>query len=216
MLLYARVISDASGNVRVDQNIVPNFRLNNWLRVEAGVRFGERPQKFDSYYHYKLELQTKSFWKTVRFFGRLSENVIQYPMPVYAKSNYLIVAELKRPVAHSLVAMLAWGYVFSAQQNNSLDAIPATTGSVSGYPTYKIALRYLLGDKGFIEAVYGAYDVFNPYVLSSPFLQTSFEYELGERTALYSYFRYQYNSAITTPLNDFIGLGVKLSLKKVG
>lgn len=214
-LLYARVISDASGNVRIDQNFVPNLRLNNWLKLEAGFRIGERPQKFDSYYHYKIELQTKSFFNTIRFFGRLSENVIQYPLPVYSRSNYLIVAEAKKSLAHSLVAIVAWGYVFSAQRDNSLDGIPATTGKTINYPTFKIALRYLVGEKGFVEAVYGAYDVFNPYLLSSPFLQTSFEYELGRRTALYSYFRYQYNSSVNIPLNDFLGLGVKLRMLEV-
>ena len=77
LLTYARVISDAKGNLRADENVVGNFKLINWLKLEAGYRQGERPHSFDSYYHYKFELQTKSFWKTVRVIGRISDNVIR-------------------------------------------------------------------------------------------------------------------------------------------
>ena len=57
--LYERVIWDAQGNVRYDENIVSNLKLNSWLRGEGGIRFGHRPEKFDSYYHYKLELSNE-------------------------------------------------------------------------------------------------------------------------------------------------------------
>lgn len=210
-LIYARLISDASGNIRIDENFVPNIRLNKWLKLELGIRQGERPQRFDAYYHYKVELQTKSFWKTVRFIARLSDNVIKYPNPDYTKSNYLFIAESKFPLSKSFVALVTGGYVFTFQENNSIDGLPSiNSGIENNYPTYKLAVRYLLKDRGFVEAVYGAYDVFNPYLLSSPFLQTTFEYEITERLDLYSYVRYQYSSSIGEPLNDFIGLGVKI------
>jgi hypothetical protein len=213
-LVYCRIISDSRGNVRVDENVVPNFKLNKWLRFEFGLRQGERSQKFDSYYHYKAEIQTKSFWKTVRFIARLSDNVIKYPSPDYSKSNYLIIAESKWQLSRDFLALVAGGYVFSYQKNNSIDATPLVNqGDKSNYPTFKVALRYLLNEKGYIEAVYGAYDVFNPYLLSSPFLQLSLEYEITEHCDLYSYYRYQYNNSIGAPLNDFLGIGVKLHLK---
>ena len=214
LLLYCRIISDAHGNVRVDENLVPNFKLNSWLRMELGLRQGERPQRFDSYYHYKLELQTKSLWKSVRFIARVSDNVIKYPSPDFTKSNYLLIAESKWKLSRDFVALLAAGYVFSFQKNNSTDGTPALNeGDRNNYPTYKVALRYLFNGKGFVEAVYGAYDVFNPYLLSSPFLQVSSEYEIAHHCDLYTYYRYQYNNAINSPLNDFLGIGVKLHLK---
>ncbi len=214
LLLYARIILDANGNIRIDENIVPNFKLNNWLRLELGFRQGERPQKFDSYNHYKVELQTKSFWKAVRFVARLSDNIIQYPLPTYSKTNYLVLAESKYPIFHSFVAVVAGGYVFSYQKNNSLDGWPTTSGNKINQPIYKVGLRYMLKDAGFIEAVIGTYDVFNPYLLTAPFMQMSFDYDLSERCTLYSYFRYQYSEHIDVPLNDFLGLGVRLHLLK--
>ena len=214
LLIYSRIISDANGNIRIDENFVPNIRLNHWLKLELGIRQGERPQRFDSYYHYKVELQTKSFWKTFRFLIRLSDNVIKYPSPEYSKSNYLFVGEGKFPLSKSVVALVAGGYVFTFQQNNLIDGLPSfNKGVTNNYPTFKLTMRYLINEKGFVEAVYGAYDVFNPYLLSSPFLQISTEYEIAERCDLYSYFRYQYSNSIGTPLNDFLGIGVKLHLK---
>lgn len=213
-LIYARLISDANGNIRMDENIVPNIRLNKWLKLELGIRQGERPQRFDAYYHYKVELQTKSFWKTVRFIARLSDNVVKYPNPDYAKSNYLFIAEGKFSLSKYFVALVAGGYVFTFQKNNSVDGLPSINNGIeNNYPTYKLAVRYLLNDRGFAEAAFGAYDVFNPYLLTSPFLQTSFEYEITQQLDLYSYFRYQYGKSIGEPLNDFIGLGVKIHLK---
>jgi hypothetical protein len=214
LLIYSRIISDNNGNVRFDENLVPNIRLNRLLKLELGIRQGERPQRFDSYYHYKVELQTKSFWKTVRFIARLSDNVIKYPSPIYARSNYLVIAESKFPLSKTWVALVAWGYVFTRQQNNTIDGAPTVTnGDRDNFPTYKLAIRYLLHDHGFIEAVYGAYDVFNPYLLKSPFLQSTFEYELSDRTDLYTYYRYQYNNSLGQPLNNFLGLGVKIHFK---
>lgn len=210
LLIYTRVISDANGNIRIDENIVPNFRLNKWLKLELGFRQGERPQHFGSYNHYKVELQSKSFWKTVRFIARLSDNIIYYPSPTYSKSNYLVIAESKNKVSHSLMVLAAGGYVLSYQNNNSLDGWPTVMGNKLNQPIYKVALRYLLKDKGFIEGVYGTYDVFNPYLLSAPFAQVALEYELSDHCALYSYFRYQYNEHFNVPLNNFIGLGVRL------
>jgi len=214
LLLYSRIISDSKGNIRIDENIVPNFKLNNWLRLELGLRQGERPQRFDSYYHYKVELQTKSFWEILRLIARMSDNVIKYPSPDYVKSNYLLIAESKWPLSKKIVALAAAGYTFSFQKNNSQESAPVINqGDKNNYPVFKFAFRYLLNEKGFIEAVYGSYDVFNPYLLTSPFMQISSEYELGKRFDLYLYYRYQYNNSVDVPLNDFLGIGVKLYLK---
>jgi hypothetical protein len=214
LLIYSRIISDNNGNIRIDENFVPNIRLNKLLKLELGIRQGERPQRFDSYYHYKVELQTKSFWKTVRFIARLSDNVIKYPSPIYARSNYLLIAESKFPLSKAFVALVAGGYVFTRQQNNTTDGLPTVSnGDRDNFPTFKLAVRYLFHNHGFVEAVYGAYDVFNPYLLKSPFLQSTFEYELTERTGLYSYYRYQFNNSLAQPLNNFVGLGVKLHFK---
>lgn len=214
-LIYTRTISDNNGHLRFDQNVVPTIRLNKWLFLEAGIRFGETSQKFDSYFHYKLEVQTKSFWRTVRFFARLSDNIIKYQTPDYRKSNYLIVAESEFPLTRSITFQAAGGYVFSYQQNNSTDGRPVfVNGKRNNYPTFKISLKYKLNDKGSVEIVYGAYDVFNPYLLSSPFLQVGLDYELGKRTALYSYARYQYSNQVDVPMNNFLGLGVRIRGRK--
>lgn len=214
LLLYSRIISDSKGNLRIDENVVPNFKLNNWLRLELGLRQGERPQRFDSYYHYKIEVQTKSFWKTLRFVVRLSDNVIKYPNPDYVRSNYLVIAESKWPLSKNFVALAAAGYNFSFQKNYSHETAPLINeGDKNNYPVFKIALRYLINEKGFIETVYGSYDVFNPYLLASPFIQVSSEYEMSKHCDWYLYYRYQYNNSINMPLNDFLGIGVKLHLK---
>ena len=42
LIAYERVIFDSKGAWRTDQNFVGNFKLLNWLRLEAGFRFGER------------------------------------------------------------------------------------------------------------------------------------------------------------------------------
>jgi hypothetical protein len=72
LLLYNRLIIDAKGNIRMDQNIVPTFRLNKLLKLQVGFRLGERPHNLNSYYHYKVELQTKQFWNILRFIARMS------------------------------------------------------------------------------------------------------------------------------------------------
>ncbi|HEV8513511.1 MAG TPA: hypothetical protein VGQ59_09545 [Cyclobacteriaceae bacterium] len=213
LLIYARVISDANGNWRVDQNIVPNFRLNRWLKLELGIRHGETSNQFGAYYHYKIELQTKSFWKNVRFIARMSDNVVDYTNPDYRRSNYLLIAESKWPLSKSWVVLAAFGYVYSSTQNNSQEGLPnIDQGKGNNYPTYKAGLRYLIRDKGNLDFVVGSYDVFNPYLLVSPFTQTGFDYEITKHTELYSYFRYQFDSKIDVPLNYFLGIGVRLHL----
>ncbi len=212
LLIYSRTILEANGGVRFDQNIVANIKLNKWLRFEGGVRQGERPENLDSYFHYKIELQTKSFWNRARFIARLSDNIIQYPLPQYSKSNYLLIAETRWPVSEKFDLLLAGGYNFTFQKDNSTDVPPNMgTGVSQNFPTYKIAIRYSL-KKGSLEAVYGAYDVFNPYLLSSPFLQLTFEHDITRRCELYSYLRYQYNQTIDSRQNDFLGLGVRIHL----
>jgi hypothetical protein len=211
ILAYARVISDAHGHYRMDQSIVPNIRLNSWLRVEAGIRFGERTQRFNSYYHYKLELQTKSFWNTIRLAARISDNVIRYPSPSYRKTNELVLAEATFRVTPLIHFIGAGGYVWSAQQNNNTEALPTRQGKLHDYGIYKATVRFLL-PKGFLETSFGSYDTFNPYEPDRPFFQEGFEYRLSKRCTSYNYFRYEYHNTVFTPYNYFLGLGVKLHL----
>ncbi len=207
--VYERVISDAKGNVRYDENIVSNLKLNQWLRGEAGFRWGHRPQKFDSYYHYKLELQTKSFWNTVRVFARLSNDINQ-SAPLYVRNYYLAVAEVRRPLSKSFSFLAAWGHVLATQRNNSLDGTPSFSGTRTNYIAYKIGVRYSLKQKGFVEAMCGNYDVFNPYVPANSFLQAHFEYKLSIRTSFTSNLRYQFDKSIDKPFSYFFIAGVRL------
>ena len=216
LLIYARIITDANGNWRTDQNIVSNFRLNRLLKLELGIRHGETTNQFGAYYHYKIELQTRSFWKKVRFIARLSDNVVDYTNPDYRRSNYLLIAESKWPLSKSWVALAAIGYVYSSTQNYSQEGLPnINEGKGNNYPTYKAGMRYLIRDKGNLDLVVGSYDVFNPYLLVSPFTQVGFDYEFTERTALYSYFRYQFDHQIDVPLNYFLGIGVRINFMKI-
>jgi hypothetical protein len=211
--LYERVIWDAQGNVRYDENIVSNLKLNSWLRGEGGLRFGHRPEKFDSYYHYKLELQTKSFWQTVRFFIRLS-NDVNKSTPVYARSYYLAVAEARRPISKSFSFLAAWGQVLATHRDNSSDGAPSFSGVQTNYMAYKIGLRYTLREKGFMEAMVGNYDIFNPYMPSNSFLQMHFEYDIAKRVSFTSNLRYQFNQSLDRPLGYFIIAGVRLHFAK--
>ncbi|HEV8514658.1 MAG TPA: hypothetical protein VGQ59_15350 [Cyclobacteriaceae bacterium] len=211
--LYERVIWDTRGNVRYDENIVANFKLTSWLRGEGGIRFGHRPEKFDSYYHYKLELQTKSFWQTVRFFVRLSDD-INKSNPVYSRSYYLAVAELRRPISKSFSFLAAYGQVLATHRDDSSDAVPSFSGTQTNYMAYKIGLRYLLKEKGFMEAMVGNYDVFNPYMPSNSFLQMHFEHDLSKRVSFTSNLRYQFNTSLDKPLSYFIIAGVRIHFNK--
>jgi len=216
LLIYARIITDANGNWRIDQNVVANFRLNHLLKLELGVRHGETTNQFGAYYHYKIELQTRSFWKKIRFIARLSDNVVDYTTPDYRRSNYLLIAESKWPLTKSWVALAAFGYVYSSIQNNSQEGLPnIDEGKGNNYPTYKATIRYLIRDKGNLDLVVGSYDVFNPYLLVSPFTQVAFDYEFTRKTALYSYFRYQFDHEIDIPLNYFLGIGVRINFMKI-
>jgi hypothetical protein len=208
-LLYTRTIRDAKGNFRFDQNVVPNIRINNVLRLELGLRHGETPGAFDAYYHYKVELQTKSFWKTVRFVARLSDNIWKSPN-VYSRSNYLAFAESRFKLYPKFSVLVGAGGVAQFQRNNVKDAAPSFGGQRKIFPTYRLTARYHASDRWFIDAVYGAYDTFNPYPALSPFLQVDSEYDLTEHVILYGYFRYQFDHTVDTALNDFLGLGVRL------
>ena len=214
LMTYARVISDANSNIRCDENLVGNFKLKNLFRLEAGIRFGERPQHFDSYYHYKLELQTKYFFKIARVIGRISDNVLNYPYPSYRKTNILFALETKYSLSKAFQVLAAGGYVITAQQNNKPDALPTTKGIQNNYLIFKLAVKYNISEKSHIELAYGSYDVFNPYALNSPFSQISGDIELSKVVTLYSYFRYQYKSNITTPNNYFFVLGIMFHLPK--
>jgi len=211
--LYERVISDAKGNLRYDENIVSNLKLNQWLRGEAGFRWGHRPQKFDSYYHYKLELQTKSFWNTVRVFARISNDINQ-SAPLYVRSYYIAAAEVRRPLSRSFSFLAAWGHVLATQRNNSLDQSPSFSGTQTNYNAYKIGVRYALRQKGFVEATCGNYDVFNPYVPTNSFLQMHFEYRLSSRASFTSNLRYQFDKNFDKPLSYFFIAGVRLRFNR--
>ena len=211
LLIYTRVIHNDNGSFRVDGNLVPNFKLNNLLRLELGFRHGATAENLSSYNHYKAELQTKFFFEKFRLLFRLSDRIVRYPSPSFSNSNYLMIAESRFPLGKSFTVLAALGYVYTFQKNDVEDW-PIATGIISQFPTYKLSLRYNLRNKGFVEAVYGAYDVFNPYPIAAPFLQTSLDYPLFMRCTLYSYFRYQFNKSPRTPLNEFVGAGVKVRI----
>jgi hypothetical protein len=158
-------------------------------------------------------MQTKSFWQTVRFFIRLS-NDINKSTPVYARSYYLAAAEVRRPISKSFSFLAAWGHVLVTQRDNSSDASPSFSGTHTNYMAYKIGLRYGLAEKGFIEALCGNYDVFNPYMPSNSFLQMHFEYDLSKRTSFTSNLRYQFDHNLDKPLNYFAIAGVRFHFAK--
>lgn len=206
---YERVIWDTKGNVRWDENIVVNFKLNSWLRSEVGFRTGHRSQKFDSYYHYKLELQTKSFWNTARVFIRLSDDVT-LSEPIYSRSYYIAVAEFRRPISKSFSFLAAWGHVLATQRDNSLDGMPSFRGTHTNYTAYKVGLRYTINEKGSVELTCGNYDIFNPYQPVDSFLQTHFEYKLSKRSSFTSNLRYQFDTRVDNPIGYFIIAGIRI------
>ena len=218
LLLYNRIVIDAHGNVRFDQNVVPTFRLNRTLKLQIGVRLGERPQNFNSYYHYKVELQTRQFWNAVRFLARMSTNVIENPGPdggsAYTKSNYLGVAEGRHPLSKKFMLIVGIGYLYSFKKNNYLDGTPVADGMQNNHFIYKAALHYEINPRGFVGVAFGTYDVFNPYNLNEPFAQVDCEYDLSARSTLYTYYRYQEAGHFNEPLNSFICLGIRLHFFK--
>ena len=208
-LVYARIIRDVNGNVRADENIVPTIKLNSWLSFEPGIRIGET--KAGSYMHYKIELRTKPFWRAVRMIARMSDNIVAYGAPQYRRTNYLAVAESSWPISRSVSITASVGGVYSRQVDNSLEGWPSLSNGVyNSYWIYKAGIRYHLSHNLITELAIGSYDVFNPYLPSSPFLQASFDYHMNHALAFYSYFRYQYNQQIGQPVNDFLGFGVRL------
>ena len=208
-LIYARTIRDSKGNFRFDQNVVPNIRINDLFRVELGIRHGETTDAFDAYYHYKVELQTISFWNTVKFFTRLSDNIWKSPT-IYSRSNYLVVAESKFVLHPKFYLLVGAGAVAQYQRDNVKDAAPSFSGARKIFPTYRLTTRYHATERWFVDAVYGAYDTFNPYPAASPFLQLDTEYDLSKHVILYGYFRYQFDHHVDAALNDFLGLGLRL------
>ncbi len=208
-LLYTRTIRDSHGNFRFDQNVVPNFRVNKLLKIELGLRHGETTDAFDAYYHYKIELQSRSFWERIRFIARLSDNIVKSPV-TYSKSNYIAIAESRFPLSQRFALLVGAGGVASFQRNGLKDATPSFSGDKKIFPTYRVSLRYFIRKEWFASAVYGAYDTFNPYLPKSPFVQIDSEYDLSAHVILYGYFRYQFDHHIDSALNDFIGLGLRL------
>lgn len=210
MLAYMRVIRSASGDVRMDQNVVPNFRLNQWLRMECGLRFGQTQEQFNAYYGYKVELQSKSFYKTIRIIARLSDKIVRYPEPSSSRSNYLFAAEARFTFSPAFSGLAAAGYVFTYGKNNEVDFKPIVGVGTKNYPTFKAGLRYKPRKKNYMELVYGTYDVFNPYPTTNPFFQLVFDHDLSQRVAGYAYFRYQYDHYVDVPLNYFFTVGVRI------
>lgn len=213
VLFYTRMIRSANGQFRLDQSVVSNFKLSPWLRLELGLRHGERSGEFLACDGYKVELQTKSFFKIVRFVARMSDKISDYPAPSYAESNYLLIAEGRYPVSRAFTVLGAVGSVWSTHRDNTTDGLPAVKGAGDPYLTYKVGLRYHL-EKGFLEATAGSYDVFNPYALDSPFVQLAFDYEISHRWTFYSYFRHQYDWNTGAALNEFLCLGARLHFFK--
>ncbi|MBS1589620.1 MAG: hypothetical protein JST52_08425 [Bacteroidetes bacterium] len=204
--IYERIIFDENGNWRTDQNLIGNFRINQWLRAEAGFRLGERPQTFASYAHYKLELQTKWFYNKVRVLARVSDNMIFSPQPDYKKSNWLSVAEGRYFLTKDFRLTAGAGVVFSAKEFQKTDAIPTTVGIAETNPIYKVGLGF--ENRGWdVEGNYGSYDVFNPYPIQKPFVQVNVTRRVSPICQLQSYFRYQFNQNIATPENYFFALG---------
>lgn len=208
-LLYTRTIRDSKGNFRFDQNVVPNIKINNVLRLELGIRHGETTRAFDAYYHYKIELQTKSFWKTLKFIARLSDNIVSAPT-FYSRSNYLGIAESRFKLYPKFTLIVGFGGVAQYQHDNVKDITPLLSGTRKIFPTYRLTARYHPSERWLVDAVYGAYDTFNPYLPLSPFAQVDTEYDLSEHVILYGYLRYQFDHHIDTPANDFLGLGIRL------
>lgn len=211
--LYTRAIFDVQGRRRVDENVLANFRTGRWLRVEAGFRQGERPGVADAYYHYKLELQSIYFWNFVRAFVRVSDNVINAPAPSYRKTNRLIVVDGKYAFTSWLRLNLGVGYLFSSRQDYIPDARPTLRGKQVNSPIFRAGLRYTFR-KGSVEAVYGTYDVFNPYPVDQPFMQVVGELKLNNSCSLISYLRYQYDKALLTPANYFLCVGLQFYFPK--
>lgn len=218
LLLYNRIIIDAKGNVRTDQNIVPTFRLNNLLKLQIGFRLGERPHNLNSYYHYKVELQTRQFWNILRFIARMSTNVIENTGPdlgdPYTRSNYLGVAEVKYPLSKKFLLAGGFGYLYSFKKTNYLEGAPVTDGTQNNHLIYKASIHYEFNPKGYVGVAFGTYDVFNPYNLNEPFAQVDCEYDFSERTTLYTYYRYQEAGHFNEPLNSFICTGIRLHFYK--
>lgn len=218
LLLYNRLIIDAKGNIRTDQNIVPTFRLNNLLKLQVGFRLGERPHNMNSYYHYKVELQTKQFWNVLRFIARMSTNVIESTGPdlgdPYTKSNYLGVAEVKYPLSKKFLFAGGLGYLYSFKKTNYLEGSPVTDGTQNNHLIYKAAIHYEFNPRGYVGVAFGTYDVFNPYNLNEPFAQVDCEYDFSERATLYTYYRYQEAGHFNEPLNSFICTGIRLHFYK--
>lgn len=209
--LYARAIFDARGRVRMDENVVGNFKLGKWIRLEAGFRQGERPQVADAYYHYKLELQSRYFWRKVRVFARLSHDIFNYPSPSYRKTNELLVAEGRQRLGKAWQVVGGLGYLFSTR-NAVPDALPSSSGLKYNVPVYRISLRYTIKENSAFDVAYGTYDVFNPYRLNEPFAQIAMEQELSELCTFFTYFRYQFKAENIGPINYFLCAGVKLFL----
>ncbi|HEX8060354.1 MAG TPA: hypothetical protein VF473_05430, partial [Cyclobacteriaceae bacterium] len=132
---------------------------------------------------------------------------------VYSRSNYLAIAESRFKLHPKFSFIFGAGGAAQFQRDNVKDATPMFRGNKKLFPTYRLTARYHASKRWFVDTVYGAYDTFNPYLPSSPFVQVDTEYDLTTHVVLYGYLRHQFDHHIDTPVNEFLGLGVRLKTK---
>ncbi|MBS1651812.1 MAG: hypothetical protein JSU07_07375 [Bacteroidetes bacterium] len=210
-IIYNRLINikGENGTWRNDQNVVANFKTTRFLRTELGLRTGQRPEDINSYFQYKIEVQSIKFLNHFKVFARMSQNLQYFPSPQFYRTNYMVVLNSKWNLSKHIILSLAFGQLVNYKTENSLDMLPNSSGKFNYFPIYKASLAYKI-KKSLIECVYGNYDVFNPYRINQAFFQIDGDYEPNEVWTIFSYLRYQYNNSIENPLNAFFAIGIKL------
>ena len=205
---YVRSISNKNIN-RFDENLLTNYTLKNGVKIELGFRFGNTSKNSpnNNYYNYKFEVQTKEFFNKIKFIARISNNLNFYTYPSLKLTNYMFISEYKK-IKNSFQYTIGLGYLISFEQSNTINFKPSVLGTINQYPIFKISTRYAPSVNDFFELAFGSYDIFNPYEINKPFLQTNYERKKNKYIHFFSYFRYQYVNVITRPNNYFVGLGV--------
>ncbi len=213
--LYSRYIGGQQNNSRIDETFLSTISLSRLLTLQVGYRYGQNQGlNHGPYSHYKLELQSKEFWHKVRFLGRMSQGISKGSIQNSSVSNYLAIAEGSQKISKDFTALFAYGYSFTVQSNNNLDALPLSKGKVSNYPVFKVGLRYHFLNRGIVDLLYGSYSSFNPYSLNAPFTQVTFEYQLSKRFSFYSYYRRQYLNTFSNAYNQFYTAGFRFHFGK--
>ena len=209
LLIYSRLINNHNGRSRLDESFICNFKVYDLFRLEAGVRLGERSSALLSYYQYKFELQSNTFFDYFHLYARLSQNVQNTPTPMLRQSNWLLISEGRYFLSPKFQSMVALGVVFNAS-NSTPSLFPTVSGTSQNHPLFKATLRYFLKEASFVDVIYGNYDLFNPYQTNSPFFQAMIEHELSDSIALYTYVRYQYLNSVFSAYNYFFAIGAVL------